>query len=114
MRRIRVRVEFKESPILKQVRSVKEHLMYARSLLTLEIRTKLMEDSTVDLALETEGTGIEKEKMYLFAEVDFEKEKELSKEICDLCEELAQKTREYDALMKFELLRASEEPDTRK
>ena len=82
--------------------------------MTLEIRTKLMEDSTVDLALETEGTGIEKEKMYLFAEVDFEKEKELSKEICDLCEELAQKTREYDALMKFELLRASEEPDTRK
>lgn len=88
--------------------------MYARSLLTLDIRTKLMKDSTVDLALTTEGTEVEKEKMYLFAEVDFEKEKELSKEICDLCEELAQKTREYDALMKFELLRASEEPDTRK
>lgn len=114
MRRIRVKVEFKENPILNQVRIVKEHLMYARSLLTLDIRTKLMKDSTVDLALETEGTGIEKEEMYLFAEVDFEKEKELSKEICDLCEELAQKTREYDALMKFELLRASEEPDTRK
>ena len=114
MRRIRAKVEFKESPILSDVRRVKQHLMYARSLLTSDIRTKLTEDSTVDLALETEGAGIEKEEIYLFGEVDFEKEKELSKEICDLCEELAQKTREYDALMKFELLRASEEPDTRK
>lgn len=114
MRRIRAKVEFKESQILSDVRRVKQHLMYARSLLTSDIRTKLTEDSTVDLALETEGTGIEKEEMYLFGEVDFEKEEELSKEICDLCEELAQKTREYDALMKFELLRASEEPDTRK
>ena len=107
MRRIRAKVEFKESPILSDVRRVKQYLMYARSLLTLDIRTKLTEDSTVDLALE-------KEEMYLFGEVDFEKEEELSKEICDLCEELAQKTREYDALMKFELLRTSEEPDTRK
>ena len=101
MRRIRAKVEFKESPILSDVRRVKQHLMYARSLLTSDIRTKLTEDSTVDLALETEGAGIEKEE-------------ELSKEICDLCEELEQKTREYDALMKFELLRASEEPDTHK
>ena len=62
MRRIRAKVEFKESPILSDVRRVKQHLMYARSLLTSDIRTKLTEDSTVDLALETEGAGIKKKK----------------------------------------------------
>lgn len=77
MRRIRTKVEFKESPILSDVRRVKQHLMYARSLLTSDIRTKLTEDSTVDLALETEGAGIEKEEMYLFGEVDFEKEEQV-------------------------------------
>lgn len=107
-RDIRLQVTFGDNEQLKELNKAKRKIEDASWIIK----------STIGSAFEKYGMPMQEIKagdgmagLYLSVSVDFEREKELAKEICEMCDVLYKKIEEYDALMKFEISKAPEKSD---